>query len=56
MIKKIIIENLHNNLIKVLFILFICKINPCLAKETLTLDYTNTKVFLEGDFIQGGLV
>ena len=56
MIKKIIIENLQNNLIKVLFILFIFKINPCLAKQTLTLDYNNTKVFLEGDFIQGGLV
>ena len=56
MIKKVIIENLQNNLIKVLFILFIFKINPCLAKETLTLDYNNTKVFLEGDFIQGGLV
>lgn len=56
MIKKIIIENLQNNLIKVLFILFIFKINPCLAKEALTLDYNNTKVFLEGDFIQGGLV
>ena len=56
MIKKIIIENLQNNLIKVLFILFIFKINPCFAEETLTLDYNNTKVFLEGDFIQGGLV
>ena len=56
MIKKIIIENLQNNLIKVLFISFIFKINPCVAKETLTLDYNNTKVYLEGDFIQGGLV
>ena len=56
MIKKIIIENLQNNLIKVLFILFIFKLNPCVAKETITLDYNNTKVFLEGDFIQGGLV
>ena len=56
MIKKIIIENLQNNLIKVLFILFIFKINPCVSKESLTLDYNNTKVFLEGDFIQGGLV
>ena len=56
MIKKKIIENLQNNLIKVLFILFIFKLNPCVAKETLTLDYNNTKVFLEGDFIQGGLV
>ena len=56
MIKKIIIENLQTNLIKVLFILFIFKLNPCVAKETITLDYNNTKVFLEGDFIQGGLV
>ena len=43
-------------MIKVLFILFIFKLNPCVAKETITLDYNNTKVFLEGDFIQGGLV
>ena len=56
MIEKKIIENLQNNLIKVLFILFIFKLNPCVAKETITLDYNNTKVFLEGDFIQGGLV
>ena len=56
MIKKKIIENLQNNLIKVLFILFIFKLNPSVAKETITLDYNNTKVFLEGDFIQGGLV
>ena len=56
MIEKKIIENLQNNLIKVLFILVIFKLNPCVAKETITLDYNNTKVFLEGDFIQGGLV
>ena len=56
MIEKKIIENLQNNLIKVLFILFIFKLNPCVAKEIITLDYNNTKVFLEGDFIQGGLV
>ena len=53
---KIVIENLKNNLIKILFFLIFFKINPCIAKETLTLDYNNTKVFLEGDFIQGGLV
>ena len=53
---KIVIENLKNNLIKILFFLFFLKINPCIAKETLTLDYNNIKVFLEGNFIQGGLV
>ena len=53
---KIVTENLKNNLIKILFFLFFLKINPCIAKETLTLDYNNIKVFLEGNFIQGGLV
>ena len=53
---KIVIENLKNNLIIILFFLFFLKINPCIAKETLTLDYNNIKVFLEGNFIQGGLV
>ena len=53
---KIEIENLNNNLIKTLFFLLFLKINPCIAKETLTLDYNNIKVFLEGNFIQGGLV
>ena len=53
---KIVIENLKNNLIKILFFLIFFKINPCIAKETLTLDYNNIKVFLEGNFIQGGLV
>ena len=54
--KKIIMENLKDNLVKILFILFFFTINPCIAKETLTLDYNNIKVFLEGNFIQGGLV
>ena len=53
---KIEKENLKNNLIKILFFLFFLKINPCIAKEKLTLDYNNIKVFLEGNFIQGGLV
>ena len=56
MSKKIIIKNLKNSLIKILFVLFLFKINPCVAKETLILDYNNIKVFLEGNFIQGGLV
>ena len=54
--KKIIMENLKNNLVKILFFLFFFKINPCISKETLILDYNNIKVFLEGNFIQGGLV
>ena len=54
--KKIIMEKLKDNLVKILFFLFFFTINPCIAKETLTLDYNNIKVFLEGNFIQGGLV
>ena len=56
MSKNIKIKIRRKNLIKILFILFFFKINPCIAKETLTLDYNNIKVFLEGDFVQGGLV
>ena len=56
MSKNIKIKIALNKLIKILFILFVFKINTSMAKETLTLDYNNTKVFLEGDFIQGGLV
>ena len=37
-------------------VIFLFQFNPSIAKETLTLDYNNIKVFLEGDFIQGGLV
>ena len=53
---KIVIENLKNNLIKILFFLIFFKINPCIAKETLTLDYNNIKIFLECNLIQWGLV
>ena len=42
--KKIIMENLKNNLVKILFFLFFFKINPCIAKETLTLDYNNITI------------
>ena len=37
-------------------VIFLFQFNPSIAKETLTLDYNDIKVFLEGDFIQGGLV
>ena len=37
-------------------VIFLFQFNPSIAKETLTLDYNNIKVFLEGNFIQGGLV
>ena len=37
-------------------VIFLFQLNPSIAKETLTLDYNNIKVYLEGNFIQGGLV
>ena len=37
-------------------VIFLFQFNPSIAQETLTLDYNDIKVFLEGDFIQGGLV
>ena len=37
-------------------VIFLFQFNPSIAQETLTLDYNDIKVFLKGDFIQGGLV
>ena len=37
-------------------VILLFQFSPSIAQETLTLDYNDIKVFLEGDFIQGGLV
>ena len=49
-------KNLNYRFLIALIVIFLFQINPSIAKENLTLDYNNTKVFLEGNFIQGGLV
>ena len=37
-------------------IILLIQISPSIAKETLILNYDSINVFLEGNFIQGGLV
>ena len=49
-------KKLNYRFLIALIVTFLFQINPSIAKENLTLDYNDIKVFLEGDFIQGGLV
>ena len=49
-------KKLNYRFLIALIVIFLFQFNPSIAKETLTLDYNDIKVFLEGDFIQGGLV
>jgi len=49
-------KKLNYRFLIALIVIFLFQINPSIAKEKLTLDYNDIKVFLEGDFIQGGLV
>lgn len=49
-------KKLNYRFLIALIVIFLFQINPSIAKENLTLDYNDIKVFLEGDFIQGGLV
>lgn len=48
-------KKLNYRFLIALIVIFLFQINPSIAKEKLTLDYNDIKVFLEGDFIQGGL-
>jgi len=49
-------KKLNYRFLIALIVIFLFQFNPSIAKETLTLDYNNIKVYLEGNFIQGGLV
>ena len=49
-------KKLNYRFLIALIVTFLFQINASIAKENLTLDYNDIKVFLEGDFIQGGLV
>jgi murein DD-endopeptidase MepM/ murein hydrolase activator NlpD len=49
-------KKLNYRFLIALIVTFLFQINTSIAKENLTLDYNDIKVFLEGDFIQGGLV
>ena len=55
-IRKILINKKNFNFLKLMLIIFFIQINPSFGKEKLTLNYNNIDVFLEGNFVQGGLV
>jgi len=50
------IKELNFNYIKLILIFLLLKTYPSFAKNNLILNIKDTKVILEGDFVQGGLV
>ena len=51
-----ILKKLNYKFLTLNIIIFLIQIPPSIAKEKLTLNYDSINVFLEGNFIQGGLV
>ena len=51
-----LIEEVNFNYIKLLLIFLLLKTSPCFATNTLIININDTKIVLEGDFVQGGLV
>ena len=51
-----LIKDLNFNYIKLILIFLLLKTYPSFAKNNLILNVEGTKVVLEGDFVQGGLV
>ena len=53
---KMLLNQLNFKFLKLILVILFVQINPAVGKEKLNLTYDNIKVFLEGDFVQGGLV
>ena len=53
---KMLLNQLNFNFLKLILVILFVQINPAVGKEKLNLTYDNIEVFLEGDFVQGGLV
>ena len=51
-----LIEKANFNFIKLMLIFLFLKTYPCFATNSLIININNTKIILEGDFVQGGLV
>jgi hypothetical protein len=51
-----LLNQLNFNFLKIILVILFVQINPAIGKEKLNLTYDNIKVFLEGNFVQGGLV
>ena len=50
------IGEVNNKCIKLILIFLLLKIYPCFATNNLIISIKDTKIILEGDFVQGGLV
>ena len=50
------IEEVNFNYIKLILIFLLLKTSPCFATNNLIISINDTKIILEGDFVQGGLV
>ena len=50
------IEEVNFNYIKLILIFLLLKTSPCFATNNLIININDTKIILEGNFIQGGLV
>ena len=50
------IEEVTFNYIKLILIFLLLKISPCFATNNLIININDTKIILEGNFVQGGLV
>ena len=50
------IEEVNFNLIKLLLIFLLLKTSPCFATNNLIININDTKIILEGNFVQGGMV
>ena len=51
-----IIEEVNFNYIKLILIFLLLKTSPCFATNNLIINIIDTKIILEGNFVQGGLV
>ena len=51
-----LIEDVNFNYIKLTLIFLLLKTSPCFATNNLIININDTKIILEGNFVQGGLV
>ena len=51
-----LIEEVNFNYIKLILIFLLLKTSPCFATNNLIININDTKIILQGNFVQGGLV
>jgi len=51
-----LIEEVNFNYIKLILIFLLLKTSPCFATNNLIININDTKIILEGNFVQGGLI